>query len=134
TLARRGEVPEFGASNIHVVAEGEAKRPEGYTVRDVGGTDAEQPGRLDTLRALLEQLASRRFVSVVRVSELGWKRPLSLIAVRVLGRFGYRSRFFGLPRALGRRRDGAQFFAAQWEKLVGPCALHEITSPEDMQI
>ncbi|HLR57751.1 MAG TPA: DEAD/DEAH box helicase family protein [Beutenbergiaceae bacterium] len=134
TLARRGEVPEFGASNIHVVAEGEAKRPEGYTVRVVGGTDAEQAAVLDTLRALFEPITSPRFVLEVGVGELGWKRPLSLIAVRVLGHFGYRSRFFGLPRALGRRRDDAQFFAAQWEKLVGPCALHEITSPEDMQI
>ena len=134
TLARRGEVPEFGANNVHVVAEGAVKLPEGYTVTIAGGTDEEQAAVLDTLRALFEPITSPRFVLEVGVGELGWKRPLSLIAVRVLSSFGYRSRFFGLPRALGRRRDDARFFAEQWEKLVGPCALHEITGPEDMQI
>src|SRR5690625_1873187 len=91
TLARRGEVPEFGANNIHVVAEGKAKMPARYTVRVVGGTDAEQAAVLDTLRDLFEPVTSPRFVLEVGVGELDWKRPLSLIAVRVLGRFGYRN-------------------------------------------
>src|SRR5690625_1738487 len=88
TLARRGETPEFGENNVQVEAQGPVRTPSGYVVTIVGGTDAEQAAVLDALEGLFEPITSPRFVLEVGVGPLDWKRPLSLLAVRVLGWFG----------------------------------------------
>ncbi len=134
TLAQRGEGPAIGANNVRVFPLGDPKAPSGYSVTIEGGTREQQAAVLDALTGLFAPITSPRFLLEVGVSELKWTKPVSSIAVRVLKLFGYKSRFFGLPRPLGRRREDAQRFADQWRRRVGPCALHEITSPEDMRL
>lgn len=134
TLERRGEAPSYGRNSVQIVAEGDGRTPERYLITLMGGTEREKAAVLGAVEGLFAPITSPRFILEVGVSEMPWGSLVSRAAIRVLSWFGYRSRFFALPRALGRRREDARFFADQWALKVGRCTLHEITGPQDMAI
>lgn len=134
TLANRGEVPEFGASNIRVEELRTKRVVTGYLIGIEGGTDPERAQILNAVEGLFDPISTPRFLLEVGIHDMKWTRPVAWVTIKVMRLFGYKSRYFGLPRELGRRREDAQLFAREWNKRVGPCTLHEIQGPQDMAL
>lgn len=135
TLDARGELPEIGPHDIAVRGRAlDARTISHYEVEMSGGTPEEQRIVLDTLGELFSPVASPRFLLETGSASFRWASPASWLAARIAVLLGQRSRFFAVPRPLGRRRADAQFFARQWRLLVGPCVLHEIDSPQQLAL
>lgn len=135
TLHARGELPPIGADEIVVRREAlGAHVAARYEVEFTGGTRDEQRLVLDALGELFAPIGAPRFLLEAGNVSFRWSGPASWLAARIARVFGHRSRFFAVPRALGRRRDDAQRFAQEWQRLVGDCVLHEINSPEKLAL
>src|SRR5699024_6926292 len=89
---------------------------------------------MDTFSELFVPIGSPRFILEVGATDLHWKTWPAWFCSRLAIVLGRRSRFFAVPRIIGRRRADAHAFAACWQEEVGPCRLHEIGSVEDLRL
>src|SRR5699024_8617823 len=132
-LESRGEIRPGGAGNIKVTPMGK-RRAEAYTVSVTGGTRQERALCMDTFSELFVPIGSPRFILEVGATDLHWKTWRAWLRSRLAIVLARRSRFFAVPRIIGRRPAGAHGFSASWHDDMGPCRLHEIDSVEDLRL
>ncbi|MGI6878261.1 hypothetical protein [Microbacterium sp. gxy059] len=134
-LHDRGEAPRYGRENVVVAPiERAGRAPLRHLVRLTGGAPDEQRRVLDAFAELVGPIGSPRFLLEVGAGDVrdeGWAGSLAL---RVAARLGGGSRFFAVPRDIGRRRADAQAFADEWRREIGSCLLHEIDAPEKLAL
>lgn len=133
-LHRAGRVPAFGEGDVRVTAQMAGKVPQSFTMEVLGGRPEYRRVVTDALAEFFGPVRTPRFLLQVSRTERATVRraPLLVAALAVARALTRGDRYFAVPTAVGRRRADAEAFAADWNRTVGPCRLHEIDSPESL--
>ena len=127
--ALRGAERVADVDSTFVVTEGPERGGLTSVQIEVGeASPADQAMFAETMCELFGVVRTQRFVL-----ETG-RGGRSAVVRAVLG-FGAReSQYLSVPAAIGRRKAGAQAFAAAWEREVGPCVLHAMDNPDALAV
>jgi hypothetical protein len=108
-------------------------RPHAWIV-SLAGPAGEQALLADCLAELFGPVRSPRFLMQVNRGSARRSAPLLAVAFGLAGRLSRQDCFLPVPASIGRRREDAQAFARHWNRLVGPCTLEELDSPEKLAL
>ncbi len=133
-LHRAGRVPAYGDGDIRVTPTVAGGVPVAFTMEAVGGTVADRRTVTTALAELFGPVRTPRFLLETGRGDRARLRraPLLTLALWAARTLTHRSRCLAVPTGIGRRREDAEAFAADWARSVGPCRLHEVDSPESL--
>lgn len=133
-LHRAGRIPAYGEGDVRVTARWAGRVPAAFTLEVVGGSVADRRTVTAAFAELFGPVRTPRFLLETGRPEATRIRraPLLGVALWIARRFTRGNRFLAVPTGIGRRREDAGAFAADWARSVGPCRLHEVDSPESL--
>lgn len=129
TLQSMESIIDSGPGDLRVTADPD--RPHGWVV-SLDGPVGEQALLADTLRELFGPVRTPRFLLQVNRGAPRGHSPLLAAAFGLADQVSAQACFLPVPALIGRRREDARAFAAHWTRLVGPCTLQEINTPEQL--
>lgn len=130
-LHRAGRIPAYGEGDIRVTPHTAGRVTLSFTLEAVGGSVEDRRTVTHALAELFGPVRTPRFLlETGRASPARLRRaPLLALALWIARGLTRGGRSLAVPTGIGRRREDAEAFAADWERSVGPCRLHEIDSP-----
>ncbi|MFS0730654.1 hypothetical protein ABC270_11315 [Curtobacterium sp. 1P10AnD] len=133
-LHRAGRIPAYGEGNVRVTARWAGRVPASFTMEVTGGSPADRRTATDAFAEVFGPVRTPRFLLETGRPEATRIRraPLLGAALWIARRLTRGNRFLAVPSGIGRRREDAEAFAADWARRVGPCRLHEVDSPESL--
>jgi len=129
TLRGMESVIQSGPGDLSLTADPD--RPHGWVVA-LDGPTAEQALLADSLGELFGPVKTPRFLLQVNRSSPRGHSPLLAAAFGLADRLQVQTCFLPVPALIGRKREDARAFADQWTRLVGPCTLQELDTPEQL--
>ncbi|WP_159502171.1 DEAD/DEAH box helicase family protein [Microbacterium sp. 18062] len=130
SLRRAGRVAD--RSVAPVVTEGVVH--DGVMPVTVAVPDAAMPDQRTFAEALGELWGPVRTPRHLLETGRGGRSPVVRAVLRMGGRMSAERQFLPVPTAIGRRRDDAEAFAAEWARLVGACTLHTMDRPDRLAL
>ncbi|MFJ4297124.1 hypothetical protein [Curtobacterium sp. NPDC089689] len=133
-LHRAGRIPAYGDGDVRVTARWAGRVPAAFTMEVVGGSVADRRTVTAAFADFFGPVRTPRFLlETGRVEATRIRRaPLLAASLWAARRLTRGNRFLAVPTGIGRRREDAEAFAADWARRVGPCRLHEVDSPESL--
>lgn len=117
TLHEAGRISPIDESTIR------ALRQDGDRVRiEVGGEQRDRAMVADAVEELFGPVRTPRFLLQTGRAESGRVR----LSERIADRLSPGRTLLPIPRAIARRRADAELLHRHWQRLIGPCALHEL--------
>jgi len=133
-LHRAGRIPAYGDGDIRVTPTMVGRLPVAFTMEALGGTVEDRRTVTSALAEAFGPVRTPRFLLETGRGEAARLRraPLLALALWIARTTTRGNRFLAVPTGIGRRREDAEAFAADWDRSVGPCRLHEIDSPASL--
>ena len=129
TLQGMEAIIEGGTDDLTVKADPD--RPKAWLVW-IDAPIAEQALLTGCLRELFGPVRTPRFLLQVNSSSPRGHSPVLAAAFGLADRVAAQACYLPVPTVIGRRREDAKDFARRWSRLVGPCKLQELDTPEQL--